>query len=396
LHPLGVPRRRVAPRDRCRPQRHLQQLPRRSPPHARARLRPHRQHQLRGRQGRQPQRRRLFRRQSRRHRPHQIPGERAGPHRHPRQLRHPRDFQEPHPGPTPAIPDRLHEVENPHGPPGRSRGGGRPGLLAGKRRVLLLHRRHVRHLRRPHDVLTHPVTAELEIIDAHMHLWDLSRISYPWLTPPLPVGLTGDVSPIARNYLLDDYLRDATANDSGVRVTKVVHVEAGAAPADSLAETRWLQAIADTRGFPQAIVAHAELEKPDAASLLARHAAHPNVRGIRQILNWHPDSAKTYTPRDLLADESWHQGFALLSRHGFSFDLQIYPSQMPSAARLAARHPDTAIILNHTGMPVDKDAAGIAAWRAGMRALAAQPNVSVKISGLAMLDRRWTRDRLEP
>lgn len=229
-----------------------------------------------------------------------------------------------------------------------------------------------------------------------MHLWDLSRISYPWLTPPLPVGLTGDVSPIARNYLLDDYLRDATANDSRVRVTKVVNVEAGAAPADSLAETRWLQAIADTRGFPQAIVAHAELEKPDAASLLARHAAHPNVRGIRQILNWHPDPAKTYTPRDLLADESWHQGFALLSRHGFSFDLQIYPSQMPSAARLAARHPDMAIIHNHTGMPVDKDAAGIAAWRAGMRALAAQPNVAVKVSGLAMLDWRWTRDSLKP
>ena len=52
------------------------------------------------------------------------------------------------------------------------------------------------------------MNSELEIVDAHMHLWDLSRISYPWLTPPLPVGITGDVSSIARNYLLDDYLRD--------------------------------------------------------------------------------------------------------------------------------------------------------------------------------------------
>ena len=240
------------------------------------------------------------------------------------------------------------------------------------------------------------MTAEAEMVDAHMHLWDLSRISYPWLTPPLPAGVTGDVSPIARNYLLDDYLRDAAAHDGRVRVSKVVHVEAGADPADSLAETRWLQGIADTRGFPQAIVAHAELEKPQAASLLAQHAAHRNVRGIRQILNWHPDPAKTYTPRDLLADDAWQSGFALLARHGFSFDLQIYPPQMPAAARLAARHPDTAVILNHTGMPIDKDAAGIEAWRAGMRSLAARPNVSVKISGLAMLDWRWSRESLRP
>lgn len=236
----------------------------------------------------------------------------------------------------------------------------------------------------------------LAIVDSHVHLWDLSRIRYPWLTPPLPVGITGDVSPIARNYLLDDYLADASSEDSPAQVIKIVHVEAGAHPADSLAETRWLQAMADTRGFPQAIVAHAELEKPTAAALLAEHAAHRNVRGIRQIINWHPDPAKTYTPRDLLADDSWHAGFAQLARHGLSFDLQIYPGQMPAAARLAARHPDIALILNHTGMPVDRDAAGTAAWRAGMRALAARPNVSVKISGLAMLDWGWSRESLRP
>jgi predicted TIM-barrel fold metal-dependent hydrolase len=229
-----------------------------------------------------------------------------------------------------------------------------------------------------------------------MHLWDLTRISYPWLTPPLPVGITGDVTPIARNYLLDDYLRDVAADDSRVQAAKVIHVEAGANPADALSETRWLQGIADARGFPQAIVAHAELEKPDVAALLAQHAAHRNVRGIRQILNWHADPAKTYTPRDLLTDESWHEGYALLARHGLSFDLQIYPAQMPAAARLAARHPDIELILNHTGMPLDKDTAGIEAWRSGMRALAAQPNVAVKVSGLAMLDWRWSRGSLSP
>jgi predicted TIM-barrel fold metal-dependent hydrolase len=226
----------------------------------------------------------------------------------------------------------------------------------------------------------------VRIVDAHMHLWDLDKIRYPWLTPPLPVGITGDVRSIAKTYLLDDYLRDS----AGVSVVKLVHVEAGANPADSLLETQWLQGVA------QAIVAHAELNDPKVEALLAEQASYSNVRGIRQIINWHADPRKTYTPRNLLDDPDWHEGFALLRKYNLSFDLQIYPSQMPAAAELAQRHPDTPLVLNHTGMPVDRDAAGLQAWRAGMQALARQPNVSVKISGLAMLDWQWTTDSLRP
>ena len=233
---------------------------------------------------------------------------------------------------------------------------------------------------------------DLRIVDAHMHLWDLEKIRYPWLTPPLPVGITGDVRSIAKTYLLNDYLRDAGV----ARVEKVVHVEAGANPADSLQETQWLQSVAQSRGFPQAIVAHADLNDPKVEGLLAEHASHRNVRGIRQIINWHADPKKTYTPRNLLDDPDWHRGFALLRKYNLSFDLQIYPAQMPAAAELARRHPDTPLILNHTGMPVDRDAAGLQAWRAGMQALAQQPNVAVKISGLAMLDWQWTTDSLRP
>lgn len=260
--------------------------------------------------------------------------------------------------------------------------------------MLVLDRRDLRYLRRAHDLLRH--MPDFPIVDPHMHLWDLERIRYPWLTPPLPVGITGDVSAIARTYRLDDYFRDVSAEGTALRVAKVVHVEAGAEPEDSLAETCWLQSIADARGFPQALVVHVELQSPQAAAQLAEHAGYRNVRGVRQILNWHSDPAKSYTPRDLLQNAAWQRGFALLRRHGLSFDLQIYPAQMPDAARLASRHPDTPLVLNHAGMPVDRDAAGLEAWRSGMKALAQQPNVTVKISGLAMLDWRWTPESIRP
>jgi predicted TIM-barrel fold metal-dependent hydrolase len=235
---------------------------------------------------------------------------------------------------------------------------------------------------------------EPAIIDPHHHLWDLESFVYPWLTTrPLPPSVAGDVMPIARSYGLKDYLADA----AGHSLVRSVHVDAGFDPACPVEETRWLQSIADRHGFPHAIVARAELHKPDVEPVLAGHAAFPNTRGIRHIVNWHRDPAKTYVTRpDLLTDPAWLAGFALLRKYGLSFDLQLYPSQMADAARLAARFPDTLIILNHAGMPVDRDAENIALWRAGMRALAAAPNVLVKISGLGMVDWRWTEASIRP
>jgi predicted TIM-barrel fold metal-dependent hydrolase len=98
----------------------------------------------------------------------------------------------------------------------------------------------------------------------------------------------------------------------------------------------------------------------------------------------------------MMDDTTWRGGFRLLRKYGLSFDLQIYPSQMADAARLATDHPDTAIILNHAGMPVDQDDAGVGIWHKGMRALAERPNVAAKISGLGMMDWKWTTERIRP
>ncbi len=232
------------------------------------------------------------------------------------------------------------------------------------------------------------------IIDPHMHLWDLDRHYYSWLQDtPLPNNPAGDMSPIAyRSYRLNDYLADT----AGWNVAQAVHVECGLPPKDQLSETDWLQGLADTRGVIGGIVAGANLDDPDVEALLEAHAARPNVRGVRQIVNWHADPAKTYGPRDLLLDPQWRAGYARLAKYGLSFDLQLYPSQMTTAAALAGAHPDVPVIVNHAGMPTDRDEAGLKAWRDGLALLAERPNVSCKISGLAMIDRTWTTDSLRP
>ncbi|MGH7118472.1 MAG: amidohydrolase family protein [Acetobacteraceae bacterium] len=234
----------------------------------------------------------------------------------------------------------------------------------------------------------------LPIIDAHHHLWDLTRNHYPWLEArPLGPSVAGDLAPIARSYRLQDYRADI----KHWNVTKSVHVECGWDPADPVGETAWLQSVADAHGFPHGIVGHAVLDAPGVEAVLAGHAAFRNCRGIRDIVNWHRNPAKTYVERPgRLRDPNWLAGFALLKKYDLSFDLQLYPSQMPDAVSLARAHPDTPIILNHAGMPLDRDEAGISTWRAGMKRLAEAPNVAVKVSGLGMVDWHWTQASIRP
>ena len=95
------------------------------------------------------------------------------------------------------------------------------------------------------------------------------------------------------------------------------------------------------------------------------------MRGIRQILSWHRNPAWSFTERsDLMQDAAWRRGFGLLRRFDLSFDMMIYSGQLGEALDLAQAFPDTQIVLNHTGSPADRDDDAIAAWRAGMSALA--------------------------
>ncbi|MCW5320840.1 amidohydrolase [Verminephrobacter aporrectodeae subsp. tuberculatae] len=236
----------------------------------------------------------------------------------------------------------------------------------------------------------------MHIIDPHVHLLDLEVHRYPWMENSAR-NFLGDASAIKKSYLLPDLLADAGAD---LHVEQIVHVEANHDPADPLAEARWIQSLADApqnRGLPQAIVAGADLSQENVQQVLEAHLALRNLRGVRQILNVHPSPMYDFVGRHYMREPLWRKNFGLLQRFGLGFELQIYPAQMVEAAQLARAHPDTTLILNHAGMFCDRGSpAGWRLWRDGLRALAACPNVSVKISGLAMLDHHWTLESLRP
>ncbi len=230
---------------------------------------------------------------------------------------------------------------------------------------------------------------DVDIVDPHHHLCDL-RAGYPWLEGPAQRRYHGNDLPLRRDYLLADYLADV----GSLPVVASVHVENGAA--DPLREARWIDGICG-RGLPQAQVVKVDLAAPDVAERIAQVASLASVRGIRDILNWHPDPVYTHRDRaDLMMDPQWLQGFSHLVTAGLSFDLQVFADQLPQAAHLASSHPEARIILDHAGMPVARDPEYLAMWRAGMRALAGCPNTVVKVSAIGTTDHQWSVESIRP
>jgi predicted TIM-barrel fold metal-dependent hydrolase len=91
-------------------------------------------------------------------------------------------------------------------------------------------------------------------------------------------------------------------------------------------------------------------------------------------------------------DPTWRRGYALLARHGLSFDLQTPWWHLDAAADLARDFPETQIVINHTGLPSNRSAEGLAGWRRGLEQVSSCPNVALKISGLGRPGLPWTVD----
>jgi predicted TIM-barrel fold metal-dependent hydrolase len=95
-------------------------------------------------------------------------------------------------------------------------------------------------------------------------------------------------------------------------------------------------------------------------------------------------------------DARWRAGFALLAELGLSFDMRVTTPEMAAALRLARDFPHASIIVNHLAFPPGRDPTLAASWRDGVAALAGCPNVAMKISGFAIVDRAWTLDTIRP
>ncbi len=198
------------------------------------------------------------------------------------------------------------------------------------------------------------------LLDAHVHFWDPSARHYDWLAaaPALQRRFEpGDLDP-GRHEL------------SGV-----VFVQADCRDDEALDELHWVQALAARQPLIRGIVAYAPLHLGAAARSHVRALAdEPLVVGVRRLLQGQP--AQTITSPELIA------GVRLLAEAGLTFDLCVTHDQLPQVRWLVRACPETAFVLDHLGKPAVRSGI-LDPWRANLEKLAAFPNVSCKLSGLA-------------
>ena len=200
--------------------------------------------------------------------------------------------------------------------------------------------------------------------------------------------------------------------DSGHNVRSTVFVEArsmyravGPDELRPVGEVEFVQGLAaasasgvygETRAAA-AIIGHADLKLGQGVApvLETLQAASPNrFKGIRHNVTWSPDpSLEDRETQGIMSNDTFRAGARVLAEMGLSLDVMLSFPQLNELADFARAVPELPIILNHlggvsrTGIYAGRDDEVIPAWRGGIRAVAACPNVTCKIGGMGMP--RW-------
>jgi L-fuconolactonase len=198
----------------------------------------------------------------------------------------------------------------------------------------------------------------MQVIDAHCHFWNPARGDYGWLMAG-PISL----DPLRQVFAPADL---AALNDGA----RVVAVQA----ADSVAETEYLLELAAQNPQIAGVVGWVDLASANAAQDISRLAQNPLLRGLRPMLQDIADSRWILTaPKD--------EAISTMISHGLCFDALVQTRHLEQLAEFAARWPNLRMVIDHCAKPVmGGDLAQ--EWLDGIAALAAQPHVMCKLSGL--------------
>jgi L-fuconolactonase len=143
----------------------------------------------------------------------------------------------------------------------------------------------------------------------------------------------------------------------------------------SLEENAFLLGLADAHpDVVKGVVGWVDLRSPRVEEQLATFAAHPKAVGVRHVVQDEPDDG-------FMLGTDFQRGIAALRQFDLTYDLLIYPRQLPAAIGLAQRFPGQPFVLDHLAKPPIK-AGTLSPWREQIRELARLPNVHCKVSGM--------------
>lgn len=203
------------------------------------------------------------------------------------------------------------------------------------------------------------------MIDAHCHLWTMSRGDYGWLD-----SSNADLAPIARDFGISDLRSEIT--ETGIQQAILVQ----AAP--TLDETRFLLSLAENASEIAGVVGWVNLADPASVTHMEEFAKSPCFKGVRPML-------QDLSNSEWIATQPLETSVNRLISLGLRFDALVLPHHLPHLLTFAKQHPDLPIVIDHCAKPVlsaDWNAPVQKTWRRDLTVLSQETSAVCKLSGL--------------
>lgn len=195
-------------------------------------------------------------------------------------------------------------------------------------------------------------------IDAHQHFWRYDPVRDAWIT--------GEMSALKRDFLPEEFVVETKAN--GIDASIAVQAD------QSEKETLFLLDLAERDERIAGVVGWVDLRSPQVEERLRFFSRFAKLCGFRHIAQAEADDR-------FLVRADFLRGISLLAQCGFTYDILVYPRQLPAAIELVAKYPEQRFVIDHLAKP-DIKTGSSASWAAQIRTIAQSSNVSCKVSGL--------------
>jgi L-fuconolactonase len=212
------------------------------------------------------------------------------------------------------------------------------------------------------------------VIDAHQHFWRFNPVRDAWIDE--------DMSAIRRDFLPEDLAPELDA--CGVDATIAVQAD------QSEEETEFLLGLAEGNRRIAGVVGWVDLRSANVESRLKHFSKFKKLRGVRHIAQAEPDDR-------FLMRQDFVRSVGKLKHFGLTYDILIYPRQLPAAIELVGKLPGQKFVVDHLAKP-EIAAKKVEPWATLMREIAASPSVCCKLSGMVTEDdwKNWMPEDFEP
>ncbi len=203
-------------------------------------------------------------------------------------------------------------------------------------------------------------------IDSHQHFWKYNHIKHSWIDDNM-TELRKDFLPEYLHPLLQKHQFEGCVTIQCETTTEEIH---------SMLD------YASENIFIKGIVGWIDLTSDDVEKELEYFSNFSLLKGFRYVVQSEPDER-------FLLRKDFCRGIAELGKYNSTYDILIYPQQLPAAIEFVRLFPNQKFVLNHLAKPSIRNKE-IEPWKRHIKELGKAQNVWCKLSGM-VTEAEWNK-----